>query len=226
VKEEVVENYLYERRLIETQINHVDDVAQHVAELEDRLYKCFARIYDLLSVPKYMNRFIKLIGVKAAPFESRFREDGDYRKGLQCIRVRGLTNRAKYKKLFRESYRRLFARNEAYKKAHEDFEEETKAVNRNVKKFENNYDLLTLLNFLKDTDLEFVEKKRWLGDNFTPAEMGSIEASLSFKPIRMEQFKLDPPPNLPEPKSIQKQLNDLAGCVYGQCGERIKTLVK
>ncbi|MBW1860211.1 MAG: hypothetical protein JRI70_09120, partial [Deltaproteobacteria bacterium] len=158
--------------------------------------------------------------------KARIDKDRSDRDGLACVKVRGLTRRARFKRFVLESYSGLYTWNTQYKEAYEDLEEECKGVNHNLKKFENNYDLLTMLNFLKDMDVEFIEKKHYLSDNFAPAEMASIEASLSFKPIRMEQFKLDPPPNLPEPKLIQKRLNDLAGYVYGQCGERIKALVK
>jgi hypothetical protein len=82
------------------------------------------------------------------------------------------------------------------------------------------------LNFLKDLDVELAEKRHWLSDNFTPKEMASIEARLSFRPIRMEQFKLNPPPSLPEPKIIQRELKALADCVCGQCADRIKKLIQ
>ena len=35
VKQEVLENYLYERGLIEEQINYVNELAGHTAELEE-----------------------------------------------------------------------------------------------------------------------------------------------------------------------------------------------
>lgn len=226
VKEEVIENYLYERRLVDEQINHVNNLAQHAAELEDKLYRRFARIYEYLSVPDCINRFVKLIEMKEAPFEARWRKDPGFRKGLRFIRVRGLTNRAKFRRLFRESYRRLFARNEAYREAYEDLEHEIKAVNHNVKKFENGYDLLTILNFLKDMDVEFVEKKYFLSDNFTPEEMASVEKTLRLRPIRTTQFNLVPPPRLPEPRSIERPLSVLADFVYSQCTGRIRALIK
>lgn len=65
-----------------------------------------------------------------------------------------------------------------------------------------------------------------LGDNFTPEEMGSIETSLRFKAILMEQFKLIPPPSLPELNAIRRQLNALGDCIYGQCGDRVEMLIK
>ncbi|MBW1741807.1 MAG: hypothetical protein JRJ47_00055 [Deltaproteobacteria bacterium] len=226
VKEEVIWRYLYDRKLIEEQINYVNELAEHAAELEGRGTKHFTQICDTLAEPKFINEFTKTVGLQDAPLTAGIDKDRSDSDGLVCVRVRGFTHRARFKRFVIESYSGLYTWNSQYKEAYENLEEECKAVSHNLKKFENNYDLLTLLNFLKDIDLESLEKKQWLGDNFTPAEMGSIEASLAFKPVRMEQFKLQPPPNLPEPKSIQKQLNDLAGYVYGQCSERIKTLVK
>jgi hypothetical protein len=226
VKEEVIQNYLYERRLVEEQINHVNTLAQHAAELEDKLYRRFARIYEYLSVPECIHRFVDLIGMKEAPFETRWRKDTGFRKGLRFIRVRGLTNRAKFRRLFRESYRRLCVWNEAYGEAYEDLEHEIKAVNYNVKKFENGYDLLTILNFLKDMDVELAEKKYFLSDNFTPEEMASVEKTLRLRPIRKTQFNLIPPPSLPEPRTIEKPLGVLADFVYSQCTGRIRTLVR
>ena len=226
VRQEVIENYLYERRLIEGQINYVKELAEHTAQLQEKLYRRFARVYDLLPEARFLNEFMGLVEVEEAPFIDRFGEAPEYRKGVRFIKVHGLTDRGRFKKLLLESYRRLLVWNDQYKEAYEDLEQECKAVNDNLKKFENDYDLLTILNFLKDLDVEGIERKHFLGDNFTPEEMGSIETSLRFKPIRMEQFKLILPPSLPELNAIRRQLNALADAIYGQCGDRVEMLIK
>ncbi|UCD87531.1 MAG: hypothetical protein JSV01_07200 [Desulfobacterales bacterium] len=226
VKEEVIENYLHDRRLIAEQVKYVNELAEQTAELEGECSKCFARICNSLMKPQFMDEFRQVLGLKEAPFGERFGKDPDDRENIGWTKLRGLTYRARFKKLLVESYRGLFKWNSQYKEAYEDLQEECKAVNHNLKKFENDYDLLILLRFLKDMDVEFMEKKHWLSDNFTPEEMASVETSLSFRPIRMEQFKLNPPPSLPGPSMVQKRLNALADCVYGQCSDSIKTLVK
>ncbi|MBW1741038.1 MAG: hypothetical protein JRJ42_07890 [Deltaproteobacteria bacterium] len=226
VKEEVIQNYLYERRLIEEQINYVNELAEHTAHLEEKLYRRFARMYELLIEPEFVSQFVQLVGIREALFEQRFQNGSDYRNGLCFIKVRGLTSRAKFKKLLCKSYQRLFAWNKAYKEAYDNLEQESKAVNHNLKKFEMDYDLLTILKFLQDMDIEYLERKHFLGDNFTPEEIGAIEATLCLKPIRIEHFKLILPPDLPEPNAIQRQLGALASCVYGQCQDRIKKLMK
>ena len=226
VKQEVIENYLHERRLVEEQINHAKELAEQTVLLQEKLYRRFARIYELLSETSFIDQFSHIIGLEAAPFEDRFRKDPQFRKGLRFIKVWGLTHKARFKKLLVEAYRRLFKWNEAYKEGYGYLEAECRAVNHNLKRFEEGFDLLTILNFLKDMDVDFIEKKHWLSDNFTPQEMASIEQSLAFKPVRMGQFTLMRPPNLPKPNEIQGDLIALADFVFLECSARLKHLVK
>lgn len=226
VKEEVIQNYLHERGLIEEQINYANELAEHTAQLEERLYRRFARIYEFLIEPEFINRFVQLLGIREAVFEDRFRKDRDFRNGLRFIKVHGLTHRARFKKLLFESYRRLFRWNNLYKEAYEDLQEECKAVTHNITKFQRDHDLLAILNFLKDMDVEFIQKKHFLGNGFTAKEMASVEATLRFKPIRFEQFKLIAPPDLPKPNTIQRQITALADCVFGQCAPRVRAVMR
>ncbi|MBW1676879.1 MAG: hypothetical protein JRF30_06360 [Deltaproteobacteria bacterium] len=226
VKEEVIQNYFHERGLIEEQINYLNELAEHTSQLEEKLYRRFARIYEFLIEPEFINQFVHLLGIKEAFFEGRFQKDRDFRNGLRFIKVHGLTHRSRFKKLLFESYRRLCTWNNQYKEAYENLQEECKAAAYNLKKFESDHDLLTILNFLKDMDVEFIEKKHFLGNGFTPQEMASVEATLRFKPIRIERFKLIAPPDLPEPKTIQGPLTALADRVYGQCAGRLRAVMR
>jgi hypothetical protein len=158
VKEEVLRNYLYERRLVEEQINYVNELTEHTAQLEEKLYRRFARVYEFLVEAEFVDRFVQLLGMQEAFFERRFRKDRDFRNGLRFIKVHGLTHRARFKKLLCESYRRLCTWNNQYKEAYENLQEECKAAAHNLKNFESDHDLLTILHFLKDMDVDFIEK--------------------------------------------------------------------
>jgi len=226
VKEDVIRNYLYERRLIEEQINYVDELLEHARLLQERLYQRFARIYDLLREPGFVGQFATLLGFEKVPFSDRAAGDTSYRKDLRFIKVRGVTDRARFKKVLAESYRRLIAWNNQYLKAYKALQKECEAVNANLARFENNFDLLGIIRFLKEIDVEGIERKHFLGENFTPEEMGSIEKSLSFKSLRMAAFQLLEPLKIPPLKAVEKGLNALADCVYGQCRNDIKRLIR
>jgi hypothetical protein len=226
VKEEVINNYLYERRLIEEQITYVKELADHAAQLQEMLFKRFARMYNLLPKPEFINEFVFLLGLKEAPFKDRIADDPEYRKDVRFIKVHGLTDRSKFKKLFLESYKRLCTWNNKYLETYRNLIDECKAVNHNLKKFEDNHDLLTILNFLKGMDLEEITKKHFMGDNFAPEEIASIEKTLRFKPVSIKQFNLIPPPCLPELTDVQNQIKSLANSVYDRCSNKMKTIIK
>ena len=226
VKEEVISNYLYERRLIEEQIGYVKELAGHAAQLQKMFYKRFARMYNLLSKPEFINEFVFLLGLKEVPFKDQIADDPEYRKDLRFIKVRGLTDRSKFKKLLLESYRRLCNWNNQYAEAYRNLLKECEAVNHNLKKFEDKHDILTILNFLKNMDIEEIVKKHFMGDNFAPEEIASIEKTLRFKPVKVEQFNLIPPPGLPELTAIKDQMTSLANSIYDQYSNKIKTLIK
>lgn len=226
VKEEVVQNYVYERRLIEEQIHYAEELAEHAAQLQKMLFCHFARMYDLLFETRFINEFVNILRLKEPPFNDRIGKDLKYRKDVRLIKVHGLTDRARFKKLVLEAYQRLVTWNDKYKEANENFKEECKAVNTNITKFEKNHDLLTIINFLKSMDVGEIVKKHFMGENFTPEELGAIEKSLYFKPVRIEQFHLIPPPQLPDPDTVRKELGALANAVYTKCSNRTKELIK
>jgi len=226
VKEEVINNYLYERRLIEEQIKYAKEIAEHTIQIQGMLYRRFARIYDLLMKPEFIKDFAFKIGLKDAPFKERMANDKEYRKGVRLIKVRGLTDRSKFKKLFLESYKRLHNWNNQYIEAYKELIKECEAVNHNLKKFEDNHDLLTILNFLKSMDVEKITKKHFMGDNFAPEEIASIEKTMRFKPVRVKQFNLIPPPSLPKLTDVKDQMASLADSVYNQRRNKMKNIIK
>ena len=226
VKEEVIQNYLYERRLVEEQIHYAEELAEHVAQLQEMLFGRFARMYDLLFETGFINELMDILGLKEPPFNDRIDRDSKYRKDVRFIKAHGLTDRARFRKLVLEAYQRLVTWNDKYKEACENLKEECKAVNTNLTRFEKNHDLLTIINFLKSMDVGEIVKKHFMGGNFTPEELGAIEKSLHFKPVRIEQFNLIQPLQLPDPDAVQKKLGALANAVYTKYSNRTKELIK
>ncbi len=226
VKEEVIQNYVYERRLIEEQIHYTEELAEHTAQLQKMLFYRFARMYDLLFETGFINEFVNILGLKKPPFNDRIGKDSKYRKYVELIKIRGITDRARFRKLVLEAYQRLVTWNDKYKEANENLKEECKAVNTNITKFEKNHDLLTIINFLKSMDVGAIVKKHFMGENFTPKELGVVEKSLHFKPVQIEHFNLISSLQLPDPDTVRKELGALANAVYTKCSDRTKELIK
>jgi len=226
VKEQVVEEYLYQRRLMEEQIRYVKELTEKALQLQDQLYRRFARIYELLVESRFVVQFALVLNLEEPPFFERFGQDPSFRKGLRFIKAVGLTKRGRFRKLVAESYRRLLSWNQQYRDGYDNLKEECHAVNHNLKEFEQNYDLLTIITFLKDMDVEAIQRKHFLGDNFAPQEMATVEETLRFKPVSMETCHLMASPTLPALEKINDELRALADRVYDACRDRLKNLVR
>ena len=75
-------------------------------------------------------------------------------------------------------------------------------------------------------DVGEIVKKHFMGENFTPEELGAVEKSLHFKPVRIEQFNLIQALQLPDPDTVRKELGALANTVYTKCSDRTEDLIK
>jgi hypothetical protein len=138
----------------------------------------------------------------------------EFSRNVRFLQVKALTNKARFRKLVLKAYQRLYEWMETYKKAYEDLKQECRAVNENIKAFQNKFDLLTILSFLRSMDVITLEQKHYLGENFSAEEVCSIDEKLCFFALDFERFDVPPPVSLPPPNLIKDRLLELANEVY------------
>lgn len=224
VQEEVIENYINERKIVDIQLEELRDLAEQLHKKARKTGKRFTRIGYLLVDDDFRNKWSHIVGLDINSYWYRCLTEA-FGNDVRFIRVVALTHKGKFKKLFHEAYRRLLIRIDEYSQAYEDFKKECDAVNINIKKFHNNYDLLTILRFLKSMDIYGIELKKFLGENFSPDELMSVEEKLCFKPIKFEKWELPPPPKLPPHGLIERQLDILASQIYNQYGPQLRMMI-
>lgn len=225
VKEDVVENYMTERRLIGLQIEEVERQAEAIKFRASRTGKRLSRLAQLMVEPELMKRLLEVLHVPQPSFWSEHLEQR-FARDIRFIRVRALTDKAKFRKLVLESYNRLCGKMERYRTAYEDLQIECRAVNRNIAGFHANFDLLSILNFLKSLDLQTIERKQYLGQNFTPEELASVDQKLYIRPLSFEQLAIPLPLRLPRPEIAERYLSDLANEVYQKHSRQLKQLME
>jgi hypothetical protein len=225
VKEDVLENYLTERRLIELQIEDVQERAGQVQELAADTAKRVARL-ALLAIRAEMHQdLIKLLKIPEPSFWSEQLAE-KRSKGVRFIRVTALTTKTRFKKLFLESYRRLYQWMGKYEKAYGELKAECQAANTNIKAFQNNFDLLTIINFLKGLDTAGIEKKHFLGENFTAQEMASVDQKLYIHSISFEKLDVPVPLSLPTPEVAEHSLSEFSSAVYEKYESQARNLIR
>ena len=205
VREEVVGNYFNQRRLIEEQINLLQEQACDVADLGKKCKHRIYRVYKLINKRECIDKFRKLFGLESPEFARDQLGFGSFH-GLRFISIRALTAKGKYKKLLHTACVRLTEWLVKYSKAYEELDKECKAVNHNINSFQQNYDLLTLIRFLKSLDVHTIEKKFYLGENFNANELSSIDTALMIKSVTMDSFELMKPPKI---KSLEEIKPDI-----------------
>jgi hypothetical protein len=213
VKEEVVENYLTERRIVELQTEDVEDRAGKLREQATETARRLNRLSYLVVSPEMREKLVNLLKIP----EPSFWHDSlrmKFSRKIRFIRVRSLTERGKFLKLLLESYRRLYAQMERYRLAYEDLRAETKAVNDNISKFHGNFDLLSIISFLKSLDTTMLERQRFLGENFTAEELASVDRKLYLPTIPFETLKVPEPLSLPKPETMEESIAGFASEIY------------
>jgi hypothetical protein len=224
VKEEVIENYLTERCIVGLQI---EDIQKQADELKVMASKTGVRLSRLVYLMIHPDMTQKLLSLLRIPRESAWISfaEREFNRGARFIRVRAFTDRGRFKKLVSEAYKRFYQWMADYQKAYVNLMEECKAVNTNISKFQKNFDLLTILNFLKSMDTSELERKQYLGENFTADEMASIDQKLYLPPILFERFDFPEPLALPRPEAIENAMADLAGEVYRKYEAYVRNLL-
>ena len=225
VKEEVIENYLIERRVVELQR---EDLQSQADELRFRALKTGRRLNRLayLAVePEMLKRLVKILQIPQSTYWTQCLEK-NFSRGVRFIRVNALTDKAKFRKLFLEAYDRLYRWMDKYQQAYEDLKLECQAVNDNIKSFQNNFDLLTILNFLKSLDTATLERKVYLGENFTSQEMASIDETLYLRPVSFESLGATPPLSLPPREKVEAPLTELAQEIFRKYRTHVKRLLR
>jgi len=225
VKEEVVGNYLLERRIIELQIEHLNTLAAETRRQASSTGLRLARLSSLMIEPEMRRRLVEMLGMRACSFWVACL-DRKFKGRVRLISARALTQKAKFRKVLLESYSRLHHYMKQYKERYEDVENERSAVNSNIDSFHKNFDLLSILNFLRNLDVLGIERKKILGDNFTAKEMVEMEKNLYIGPVAMEALNVPSPLDLPESGSFRRELNNLAEEIFSRYHKGVKKILR
>lgn len=225
VKEDVIENYLTERRLLEIQREELEEQARNAWTFAEETGLRFTRLAFLMVEDKALNRLRALLNVQKDSYWDQCMGK-PFAGGVRFIRVAALTSRARFRKLVTEAYRRMLQWAEKYDKTFHELKTGCNAININIKTFQDRFDLLSILNFLKSLDVCTLEQKRFLGENFTAEEITSIDSKLHINTVSMDRFELPSPPKLPQRQRGEETIIELANEVYSRHENQVRRIMR
>jgi hypothetical protein len=225
IREDVIQNYLTERRLIRLQMEDIANRAEAMRSLACRTGRRLNRLVHLMIHPEMVSQLYTLLTVPQSSFWNGCSQE-EFSRGVRFIRVRALTDRGKFKKLVSEAYHRFYRRMERYREAYEELNGQCRAVNSNIKHFQQNFDVLGMLSFLKSLDSVALERKHFLGENFTAEELASVDQTLYIGTIHFEDFRIPAPLTLPKPEAVEFRMTELANDVYRKYQKSVQRLLE
>ncbi len=224
VKEEVIERYLNERHIIGLQQEEFQEGLRQTAECAKKTGEHLSRMAFLTLHPGTTQQLASILQLPpSSPWRHWLQLEPP--KGMCPLHVSGLTEKRKYRKLMLEAYRQLYGQTAAYRKKHEELQALCRAININITNFQKNFDLLAILRFLRSLDTQALERKHFLGENFTAEEMASLDVKLQIRTIDFDKQEIPAPLFLPSPPSIEHRLVSLASEIYGKHQNEVRRIV-
>lgn len=225
IKEEAIEKYLVERRLIELQTETLEDQAKEVFALIPSTGRRFSQLASLMIDSEMLQALSSLLRIRhGSPWEEYLRDPALI--DLSGHDLHGLTTGRKYRGIILEAYRRFHRFMQNYAVAYGNLAAECEAINRNIEHFQQNFSLIGLLSFLRSLDPCAREKAHFLGGNFTAKELNSVEQKLHIHRIHLEGMRIVPPMPVPEPELIRTPLKEMASSVWKRRPEEVKRLIR
>ena len=205
VKQEIIQNYFRERRIVEEEILLVTEaVSARLGGLSlwDRHRALLGRA---LGSPQACQEFCGIAQIN--PPSPREVELASPAVGL--ARIRGLTRAARFASLVRGLYQGLVEQAAELEQERQKALDLMEEVNQDIVTFENNHDLMMLSSYLRSLDPAELQRRNILGVNFTAREKALSAENLSFRPLKAVKLGLDQPG--PRPRPAASVMSQAAG---------------
>jgi len=218
IKKEIAERYFGTRKAIEEE---KESLKQHIQAHWDTIgkmvYEDFCRIYQLLGTERLVEEFWRIVGLEAKPFYDRYlQETGDIKSCLLApIKVHGLTEAGRYKKLLLDCYKRLLDDLKKYREKYYDLMEECLIINEEINQLTTNYNLNEILTFVRGIE-DLGSLAGVLGETIVPTQREDLEKKLAISKLNCPGKDIVEIPPLPKLIQVKTKLKHLAekACQY------------
>lgn len=187
VKQEVLENYARERRIIEEEGNLLFETCCAFHGGMSAWDKGKMLLARALLTPEAARRFFRLAGLNP-PEEQCAPPD------LVFIPPKAWTRCRRFLKLIQRLYLDLWQARQDLAQERQKALSLREEVNQDILEFERNHDFLSLASYLRDLDPAELQRRKILGVNFSPGETAASAEALCFRPFSVERLGLDQEP--------------------------------
>jgi len=216
IKEEVINRYLHERMIIEEEKKEFSEELSAYKSMAEAAGRMRDSLACLLITRENMDRVFSLIGIDELPVFWINPSDAANRAPACPIglTIKGFTDRGRYLDLVIKTFRQFKQAVEEGRDQGEKLEALADEVNNDIQKFQRNHDIMSIVGFLNSLDIEMLAKKKFMGGNFSPAEIGSIASTMNIKPVKMDAAPAESWPELPSMKKVKRLVADFVHEIF------------
>ncbi|MBU2550646.1 MAG: hypothetical protein KKB20_19715 [Proteobacteria bacterium] len=224
VKEEVVNNYLRERLILEEEYTEYQEELARYRTLEAGAREARDMLACLLVSRGNLEEFFRLLGFDKPPFSRWDRGELAERQPF-CpwgLTPWGLTRRRRYVNLIMHVYGRLQSKAAEGGREAERLGDLAREINEDVSRFHRNFDVMAIVHFLKSMDTTMRMKKHFMGENFSADEVGALEETMTLKKLDPQADGVRPWPDIPPIRQARQRVEDFLGRVFRREREAIQ----
>lgn len=206
VKQEIIQNYFRERRVIEEEMLLVTEAVSALLGGIAAWEKHRARLGRALGNADVREKFFAAAGISPP----RPQSVASAAPAVGLAPIRGLTRAARYVSLIGGLYQGLVEGAAALEAERQKALKLTKEVNRDILAFEANHDLMMLVAYLRSLNPAELQKRNIMGVNFSAWEKALSAGALSFRPLKAREMGLEEPVAQPRPPAqVMEQMGGL-----------------
>jgi len=223
VKEEVVENYFLQRRVIEEELAEVDRLKAEVDDQRRQALRALAELEELLLEEGFRRAFWGQVGLDdPSPATD---PEGDWSAGRVWSRsAPGFGWRGRYRGLIKETIRSLGRAVEFYREVLGKAVSLAAEVNGDIDHFHANFDFLALRSMLCQMDPVEVEKKYILGSDIQGQACLDLDSAMRFE--RVSPPAQGPLPDLPPEEPLLRAGAKAAALVLKQRPDQVRAKLR
>lgn len=228
VKAEAINNYLRERLILEEEIKEYRGDLNAYRALADQVRDMRDHLACLLIAPRNFSRFFSLLGFAQPPL-ARLGHGDLLGKGPACpvgIWPKGLTHKRRYASVVFQTYAGLQKLTVSGGESAERLMALAREINEDIRTFHRNFDLMTIIQFLKSLDIDMRSKMKFLGDNFNGTELSELERNMMFRFLDPAADGIRSWPKLPTPQEARERAEGFVAEIFGQEREKLLPVLR
>jgi hypothetical protein len=204
IKKEIVDNYFADRVYLEEELQLLRQETESYRKEYDLLGRRFMALYHAMGSEAGCRLLMEVLNLKDWPFYRQYcaLADGERKELIETCRIRGLTAYRRFRNLILDLYELLHQDSVMLRESFDKIRTHLKLLNEDIDKFNLSYDFGLIA-----AQIEALEgRNEVISGGILSPEREELSTRMRFKPVKLNDEDMPPPPGLPPLEQIKERL--------------------